>query len=160
MDEDLNTLHERAQAWKRRNAKRLEKLRRQKNLTRNCRDAHIEVFSNLNCLECANCCKTTGPMFLQKDIARLAKLLRISCQEFIHRFLRVDEDGDYVLQTVPCPFLLEDHQCSIYEQRPKACRNYPHTDDRDQHRIFHLTLKNAEVCPGVLQILKEIINHE
>ena len=38
---------------------------------------HEDVFSEMNCLTCANCCKTTSPIFYQKDIERLSKLFRI-----------------------------------------------------------------------------------
>lgn len=43
-------------------------------------------------------------------------------------YLRVDEDNDKVFKSMPCPFLGEDNLCSIYDIRPKACREFPHTD--------------------------------
>ena len=39
--------------------------------------AHEEVFECTDCLKCANCCSTTSPLFTDKDIARIAKHLRI-----------------------------------------------------------------------------------
>lgn len=116
--------------------------------------AHEQVFSCFDCLECANCCKTTGPLFTQKDIERISKHLRIKPKEFIAQYLRVDEDKDYVLQTVPCSFLGADNYCSIYDVRPKACREYPHTDRVKQKQLLSLNLKNTEVCPGVQEIFK------
>ncbi|CAG5086488.1 YkgJ family cysteine cluster protein [Parvicella tangerina] len=120
-------------------------------------EAHDEAFNCIDCLQCANCCKTTGPLFTQKDIERIAKHLRIKPGEFIENYLKRDEDDDYVLQSTPCTFLGADNYCSIYEVRPKACAEYPHTDMRNQKRILHLTLKNAEMCPAVALSLKRLI---
>ena len=117
---------------------------------------HDEVFRYTNCLECANCCKTTGPLFTDKDISRIAKHLRIKPLRFIERYLRIDEDIDYVLQTIPCTFLREDNYCSIYEVRPKACREFPHTDKIKQYQILKLTERNIEVCPAVYDVVEKV----
>ena len=117
---------------------------------------HSEVFENTNCLECANCCKTTGPLFTDKDIQRIAKRLNIRPSEFVEEYLRVDEERDYVLKSVPCVFLSEDNYCSIYEFRPKACREFPHTDRKKQHQLLRITQKNIEVCPAVFDIVEKM----
>ena len=119
-------------------------------------EAHDEVFAKTDCLECGICCKTTGPLFTDKDIVRIAKHLRMPAQQFIEKYLRIDEDKDYVLQSVPCTFLDSENYCTIYEERPKACREYPHTDRVNQQQIFRLTEKNAEICPAVENILRKI----
>ncbi len=119
---------------------------------------HDEAFEKIDCLTCANCCKTTGPLFTQKDIERLSSHFRVRPAEFITRYLRVDEDNDYVLQSVPCPFLGADNYCSVYEQRPNACREYPHTNQRKMHTIFKETLNNVPVCPAVFEIVKKLKN--
>ena len=117
---------------------------------------HEEVFSCTDCLECANCCTTTGPLFTDKDISRIAKHLRIKPSEFTEKYLRIDEEGDYVLQSVPCSFLGKDNYCSIYDVRPKACREFPHTDRIKQYQLLHLTQKNIEVCPAVFTIVEKL----
>ena len=118
--------------------------------------AHEEVFSNTDCLQCANCCKTTSPIFYQADIERLSRALRMKPGDFVTQYLQVDEDRDYVLKSAPCPFLGEDNYCSVYEHRPKACREYPHTDRKKVIQILDLTFKNTLVCPAVLQILNKV----
>ena len=117
---------------------------------------HEEVFACTDCLECANCCSTTGPLFTDKDIGRIARHLRIKPSEFIEKYLRIDEDKDYVLQQVPCAFLGEDNRCSIYDVRPKACREFPHTDRIKQNQILKLTQKNVAVCPAVYEIVEKL----
>jgi len=120
--------------------------------------ADERAFQAIDCLECANCCKTTGPLFIERDIQRISKHLGMSVDAFEEEYLRVDEDEDKVLQELPCPFLGPDNYCSIYEVRPKACREYPHTHQAKQHRILSLTFKNAEICPAVEHVLADIQN--
>ncbi|NQW41589.1 MAG: YkgJ family cysteine cluster protein [Cryomorphaceae bacterium] len=114
---------------------------------------HEEVFAKTDCLNCANCCKTTGPLWSERDKERVAKHLRLKTGEFESEYLRLDEDGDWVLQQLPCPFLEDDNACAIYEIRPKACREYPHTDRAKQAQILDLTQKNALICPAVGEIV-------
>ncbi len=117
---------------------------------------HNDVFDEIDCLECANCCKTTSPIFYPNDIERAAGALRMKPGDFVTRFLRVDEDGDNVLKSSPCPFLDIDNYCTIYDHRPKACREYPHTDRKKVAQIATLTLKNTMVCPAVFEMVERL----
>ena len=117
---------------------------------------HTQVFEEMDCLLCANCCKTTSPIFYQTDIERVARSLRMKPGDFIEKYLRIDEDGDYVLRTSPCPFLADDNHCSVYADRPKACREYPHTDRKKVVQIMDLTLKNTLVCPAVFEMVERL----
>ncbi len=119
-------------------------------------DLHNEAFEKMDCLGCANCCKTTSPIFYPTDIERAAQALRMKPGDFIQKYLRIDEDKDYVLQQAPCPFLDSENYCSIYESRPKACREYPHTDRKKVIQIMELTYKNTLVCPAVLHITEKL----
>jgi len=120
---------------------------------------HEEVFQEIDCLDCANCCKTTSPIFYESDIARVARAIKMKVTEFIATYLHLDEDNDYVLNSSPCPFLGFDNKCIVYENRPKACREYPHTNRKRMHQILKLTLKNTQVCPAVHEIVKRIENN-
>ena len=117
---------------------------------------HQDVFQETDCLACANCCKTTSPIFYQGDIERIAKSLRMKPGAFIEKYLRIDEDNDHVLQSSPCPFLENDHYCSIYEDRPRACREYPHTDRKKMIQITDLTFRNTLVCPAVFEMVERL----
>ncbi len=119
-------------------------------------EKHDEVFEEIDCLECANCCKTTSPIFRDKDIERLAKHFKIKASKFIDEYLHLDGDQDYVLNQSPCAFLDEDNYCQVYDVRPNACREYPHTDRKNIHQLMGLTLKNTMVCPAVNDIVKKI----
>jgi Fe-S-cluster containining protein len=117
---------------------------------------HEAVFDTINCLDCANCCRTLGPRITDADVQRIAASLRIKPSVFVERFLVVDEEGDYIFRSMPCPFLGSDNYCSIYEARPKACREYPHTDKRRVYQVMPLTLKNSATCPAVFEILERL----
>lgn len=117
-------------------------------------ELHDEEFSRTDCLQCANCCKTTGPLFTNADVERIAKHFRMRPSAFIESYLRIDEDNDYVLQNVPCSFLGEDNYCSIYDVRPKACREFPHTNRKKFQQISDLTLKNTAICPAAFNIVE------
>ena len=124
-----------------------------KNLDRLAQEAHEEVFEKVDCLSCANCCKTTSPIFRMVDIERLAKHLRLKPADLISKHLHIDGDGDYVLNSSPCLFLGADNYCSVYEARPNACREYPHTDRKNFHQITKLTLTNSQMCPATAKVV-------
>jgi Fe-S-cluster containining protein len=121
---------------------------------------HVQEFKKMDCLTCANCCKTTSPIFREADIRRISKHLKIKESKLIADLLRMDEDGDWVLKSSPCSFLHTDNTCSIYEFRPLACKEYPHTDRKNMSQILDLTAKNTLVCPVVSRIVTQISSSE
>jgi Fe-S-cluster containining protein len=114
-------------------------------------DAHEAVFSEMECLTCAHCCKTTSPIVTERDIDRLSKALRQKPSTVIDKYLRHDGES-YIMNAAPCPFLGADLYCSVYEHRPSACRDYPHTNRRRMVQIIDLSLNNTFVCPAVARI--------
>ena len=150
-----------ASAKKSENKKILDKLKKQKpkDLDIICNQYHEEVFENIDWLKCANCCSGTGPLFLDNDIDRLAKHLRIRPSEFTESYLRIDEDNDYVFKSVPCPFLGTDKYCSVYESRPNACREFPHTQQRNMAQKMSITYLNTMICPAVYLVVEKLKNY-
>jgi Fe-S-cluster containining protein len=139
--------------WKRfliKNKKKLE------GLDLHVHSLHYEVTERIDCLTCANCCRSLGPRITDKDVERMAKTLRMKATDLISKYLHIDEDGDMVFQSMPCPFLGADNYCAIYESRPKACREYPHTDRKRFYQIFNLSVKNAYTCPIVYEVLDNL----
>lgn len=155
---DLEFYKNQATLKQKEHRKTLEALKKKppKNLDYLAQDVHDEVFRFVDCLKCANCCKTTGPLFTDKDTERIAKHLRMKTVDFESRYLRTDEDGDKVLQNLPCWFLNGDNTCSIYEVRPKACREFPHTDRKKIYQINHLTIQNTLICPAAYEFVEKI----
>lgn len=158
MKKILQDLPEKAKDKHAENRKYFAKLRKKppKRLDYLMRELHEAEFEKTDCLTCANCCKTTGPLFTNADVERIAKHLRLKPHQFILEYLQIDEDNDYVLQQLPCTFLDADNYCSIYDVRPKACREFPHTDRKKFHQISNLTLKNVAICPAAFNIVEEM----
>ena len=158
MDEVLGNLPKLAKEKHAENKKFFAKLKKKppKDLDYVMQELHEEEFQRTDCLTCANCCKTTGPLFTTADVERIAKHLRLKPQKFIDTYLRIDEENDYVLQSVPCTFLDSENYCMIYDVRPKACREFPHTDRKKFQQISNLTLKNVEICPAAFNIVEEM----
>lgn len=138
-------------AYFKKNKKRLEKM------DSIVHELHVEKTEKINCLDCANCCRSLGPRITDKDIEKMSKALRIKPSEVLDVYLIVDEDGDYVFKTMPCPFLMPDNYCMIYESRPKACREYPHTDRKKFVQIYKLTVKNTETCPIAYELMIDLM---
>jgi uncharacterized protein len=136
----------------------LESLKRldSKKLSAIAAETHHSVFSKLDCLHCANCCKNIPPIINETDVNRIAKYLRIKPTNFKQQFTQHDEDGDLVINQTPCPFLGADNYCSIYDVRPKACKAYPHTDGYDFGKNLKLHAVNATFCPAAYHILEQI----
>ena len=156
---DLNFYKTQALQKQKEHKKFLENLKKKppRDLDYTVQEVHEEVFEETDCLQCANCCKTTGPLYTEKDIERIAKHLKMKPSDFETKFLRTDEDNDKVLQTLPCWFLNEDNTCSIYEVRPKACREYPHTDRKKIYQINHLMIKNTIICPAAFSFVEKMM---
>ena len=118
---------------------------------------HDAAFEKINCLDCAACCKNYSPRFKTPDIKRISKSLKMKESVFIETYLRLDEDGDYVVKTKPCPFLGADNMCGIYDVRPSDCERFPYTDEDVIVRRQTITLKNSSFCPIVYYVLENLI---
>ncbi len=115
-----------------------------------------EVFEEIDCLSCANCCKTIPPILNKTDVKRISSHLKMKEATFIKHYVTIDEDQDQVMNQSPCPFLGVDNYCGIYEVKPKACREYPHTHQKGFLAKKKLHLQNVATCPAVFHVLKNI----
>ncbi|WP_456462467.1 YkgJ family cysteine cluster protein, partial [Lutibacter sp.] len=159
MDNFLKELPELAKEKQLENKKYFAKLKKRtpKKLDLIMQELHDNEFEKTDCLTCGNCCKTTSPIFTDKDIERISKHLKMKVVNFISSYLERDTDDFYVLKTAPCTFLdLNDNTCFIYDVRPKACREYPHTNRRKFIQITNLTLNNTTICPAVYNIIEAL----
>lgn len=99
---DIDKYHQLALQKQSEHAKFLASLKKKapKNLDKVVQEIHQEI----DCTACANCCKDLGPDLTESDITKIAKLFRMKLATFESTYLRVDEDGDKVFQSMPCPF--------------------------------------------------------
>ena len=134
------------------------KNQKRKNIDEQVHELNEYFSSKIDCLQCANCCKTLGPRITEVDIQRISKKLKLKPSEFYNTYLKTDEDGDYVFKAMPCPFIMQDNYCMIYENRPNACREFPHMDRKNIVQIIDISSKNCDICPIVFQIFNKLIN--
>lgn len=158
MDYRIDQLKQKAANAKPSTKKLFSRLRKSKSrhLDKVVHEIHDHVFDRVNCLQCANCCKTISPILHQNDIDRLAKTMKMTSRNFMDQYITLDADNDFVFNRTPCPFLGSDNYCAVYNDRPKACREYPHTNRKRFHQILPLTVRNAEVCPAVYEIVETL----
>jgi Fe-S-cluster containining protein len=155
MINDYKTIIGKAEKAKKENKKFLEKLKKlaPKDLDIVTNQLHDDAFEQIDCLNCANCCATTGPLLLNKDIERLAKALKVRPSIFAEQYLKIDEDNEYVFKQMPCVFLGNDKYCSVYNDRPNACRKFPHTQQRNVLQKLKITFLNTTICPAVAMVV-------
>lgn len=131
----------------------LKRLNRSKLDFRLIQDIHDQVFEQIDCLQCGNCCKTANPIFTQTDVKRISAFLGMKEGKFEEKFLRFDAEDDLVPIQIPCPFLDPDNTCQIYDLRPKSCRSFPHTDSKEGWQRPELLAKNTLTCPAAYRIV-------
>jgi uncharacterized protein len=120
-------------------------------------ELHQQAFGIVDCTRCANCCRTIHPIVNDEDIARIAKHLEMTEEEFIAAYLEHDEmEGRYRIRTTPCPFLGGDNLCAIYDVRPEKCRGYPFTDKPDFVSMTMTHADKAVVCPAVFYLVEQM----
>lgn len=159
MEEFLKELPELAKEKQIENKKYFAKLKKRtpKRLDLVMQDLHDKEFEKTDCLTCGNCCKTSSPIFTDKDVQRISKHLKIKVVNFISQYLERDADDFLVLKTAPCTFFdMNDNTCFIYDVRPKACSEYPHTNRKKFIQITDLTMKNIEICPATYNIIEAL----
>jgi uncharacterized protein len=115
-----------------------------------------EVWTEVDCLACANCCKTMSPTFTPKDLKRIAPHFNMTIAEFKEKWLYKDKIGDWMNTSQPCQFLKSDNKCSIYEIRPDDCRGFPHLTRRRMPDYIHVHKQNIAYCPATLKMVEKM----
>lgn len=115
-----------------------------------------EVSENIDCLACANCCNKLEPELKKEEIAHLANLKGMETNDFAQAYVYSDEveDIDFLKQK-PCIFLA-GNACTIYEDRPFSCADYPHLYKPYFKYRLKSILRNYELCPIVFHTVEEL----
>jgi uncharacterized protein len=130
-----------------------------KNLDATAEVIDAEVWQEVDCLSCANCCKSMTPTFTPKDIKRIAAHFEIRPIDFKNQWLKYDKkDGDWVNVKQPCQFLnLQNNMCSIYEVRPLDCAGFPHLKKKKMVEYIHIHQQNVEYCPATYKMVEKMM---
>ena len=116
-----------------------------------------EVWKEVNCLSCANCCKVMTPTFTVQDIKRISAHLGKTPKEFKDQWLVKDKNQDWTNKINPCQFLdLKTNMCRIYEIRPTDCSGFPHLAKKKMVDYIHVHKQNIEYCPATYAMVEKL----
>jgi uncharacterized protein len=129
-----------------------------RNLQRIAVKANENVWNNIDCLACANCCKVMSPTYTNADIKRIAVYLKISSDEMKSRWLKKERGtGNWMNKTTPCQFLdLKTNLCGVYEVRPADCAGFPHLNKKRFVDYNHVHKQNLDECPATFKLVERI----
>jgi len=115
-----------------------------------------EVWKQIDCLACGNCCRTLQIVVDDKDIQRLSQRLKMTPQQFSRQYVETDSSRTHYLKSTPCSFLGEDNRCSVYADRPQACHDFPYLHAADFRQRTLMTIDNTAVCPIVFNVWQQL----
>lgn len=118
-----------------------------------------EIEAQIDCTQCANCCRVSEVGITDRDIEKLAKFLGMSRAEFLRDSTqRDDEDGLILKKTEAGCVFLKDNLCTVYEARPQNCANFPHLvrgTGSIASRMWQF-VDRAEYCPIVYNWIEKV----
>jgi Fe-S-cluster containining protein len=121
-----------------------------------------EIEDQIDCTVCANCCRVASVEVSDRDVDRLVKALGIKRQKFLDEYTVINEkEGTRDLRrTATGCIFLSGNDCTVYEDRPTICRDFPHVvrgEGRITTRMWQF-IDRACYCPIVynaLEVYKE-----
>ncbi len=126
-------------------------------------DSYVQELNDkiapaIDCTRCGNCCKVLEPPVTQDEVKRLADLKKLSTAEFQQQYVGQETGtGIHFLKCQPCIFL-QSERCTIYNNRPASCADYPHLDQPNIKYRWKSLMNNYAMCPivyNVVEALKE-----
>jgi uncharacterized protein len=120
--------------------------------------AGSNVWNEIDCLSCANCCKTMTPTYTNADIKKIASYLQIRTDEMKRRWLKKERGtGNWVNKTTPCQFLDPGtNMCNVYEVRPADCAGFPHLTRKKFVEYLHVHQQNLDECPATFKMVERM----
>lgn len=117
-----------------------------------------EVWNEIDCLSCANCCKKMTPTFTKQDIKRISAHFNETPEVFTKKWLKKDSNKDMVNKQQPCQFLdLSTNKCSIYAIRPVDCSGFPHLSKKKWIEYAHVHKQNIDYCPATFKMVEKLV---
>ena len=119
------------------------------------------ITAQIDCTQCGNCCKSLMINITKEETIQLSNHLQISETQLIDQYIEQSEQGQMIINTIPCHFL-KGTSCSIYEHRFTECREFPHLHKPHFTGRLFGTMQYYEICPiifNVVEKLKEALDY-
>jgi uncharacterized protein len=118
-----------------------------------------EIEAQIDCTQCANCCRVAEAGITERDVEKVSKFIGVTREEFLADYTQRNQTKELILKRTEagCVFL-RDNLCSIYEGRPRTCANYPHLvrgDGSIQSRMWQF-VDRAGYCPIVYNWMETV----
>ena len=122
-------------------------------------ESQAEIWKEIDCLACANCCKQMTPTYTLKDVKRISAHLGMTVSEFRSKWLYQEEgSGDWLNKSTPCQFLdLKNNHCTIYDVRPADCAGFAHLPRKKMVEFMHVHKQNVELCPATYRMVEKMM---
>jgi Fe-S-cluster containining protein len=118
-----------------------------------------EVWTEIDCLTCSNCCRKMTPTFTDADVRRISGYLNMSTEQFREKWLKLDRNGDWMNRSQPCQFLdTQTNMCRIYDVRPRDCAGFPHLTRRKMTDYMVWHKQNIEYCPATFRMVEKLMD--
>ena len=115
-----------------------------------------QVWEEVDCLTCANCCKVMTPTFTETDVNRISKYLEMKPEDFKKKWLK-KQDKEWVNKVQPCQFLdLQTNFCTVYAVRPADCAGFPHLTKKPYGDYAHVHKQNIDYCPATFKMVEKM----
>ena len=86
------------------------------------------IQEQVDCTQCANCCREGTVQVTERDVDRLARYLRMKPARVMADYVVESEEEGHILrrdEKTGCVFL-NGNECTVYDARPDICQRYPH----------------------------------
>jgi Fe-S-cluster containining protein len=113
------------------------------------------ITPQIDCTQCGNCCKSLMINITKEETDQLASHLQISETQLIDQYIEQSEQGQMIINTIPCHFLKET-SCSIYEHRFTECREFPHLHKPHFTGRLFGTMQYYEICPIIFNVVEKL----
>ena len=101
------------------------------------------------CEMCGRCCHQPNILVCPDDVERIAAAAGTDIHTFLTEYVRRTGDGRMLFRKEeggPCRFLGGDGRCSIWEDRPRVCGDFPYMVSMFMSRVYlALTNEGADI---------------
>lgn len=99
------------------------------------------ISNSISCVDCGNCCRNLRPIATDEALLPFVLPENIATYKYLKEF---------TCKNLAC------NRCSVYDERPEECRQYPYLHrDNFVNRTGEI-IQNYEICPIVFNVVEQL----